>query len=289
MLRRTFVTLVATIAVSLALPTSASAETKTGYASVNGLEIYYEIHGTGRPLVLLHGALMTIEGFGKLLPSLAQTRQVIAVEQQAHGRTADIDRPFSYERMADDTAALLRQLKVEQADVFGYSMGGAIALQVAIRHPELVRKLVLAAPAYSKAGFYPEVLANIRNLKPEDFAGSPWQEGYARVAPNPEDWPTLIAKVRQLVGEFEGWPPEDIQAIAAPALVIVADSDVVRPEHAVEIFRLLGGGVPGDLAGLPRSRLAVLPGTTHVSLVDRADWLTPMVTEFLNAPLPEAK
>jgi pimeloyl-ACP methyl ester carboxylesterase len=143
MLRRTFATLVATIAVSLALPTSASAE--TGYASVGGLEMYYEIHGTGRPLVLLHGALMTIEGFGKLLPPLAQTRQVIAIEQQAHGRTADIDRPFSYERMADDTAALLREIGIEGADFFGYSMGGAIALQVAVRDPELVRKLVLAA------------------------------------------------------------------------------------------------------------------------------------------------
>jgi pimeloyl-ACP methyl ester carboxylesterase len=289
MLRRTFATLVATIAVSLALPTAASADTKTGYASVNGLEMYYEIHGTGRPLVLLHGALMTIEGFGKLLPPLAQTRQVIAIEQQAHGRTADIDRPFSYERMADDTAALLREIGIEGADFFGYSMGGAIALQVAIRHPELVRRLVLAAPAYRKDGFYPEVLENIRNLKPEDFVGSPWQEGYARVAPSPEDWPALIAKVRQLVGEFEGWPAADIQAVAAPALVIVADSDVVRPEHAVELFRLLGGGVPGDLGGLPRSRLAVLPGTTHVSLVDRSDWLTPMITEFLDAPMPEPK
>jgi pimeloyl-ACP methyl ester carboxylesterase len=145
MLRRTFATLVATIAVSLALPTAASAEMKTGYASVGGLEMYYEIHGAGRPLVLLHGALMTIEGFGKLLPPLAQTRQVIAIEQQAHGRTADIDRPFSYERMADDTAALLREIGIEGADFFGYSMGGAIALQVAVRDPELVRKLVLAA------------------------------------------------------------------------------------------------------------------------------------------------
>jgi pimeloyl-ACP methyl ester carboxylesterase len=191
--------------------------------------------------------------------------------------------------MADDTAALLRHLDIEQTDLFGYSMGRGIALQVAIRHPELVRKLVIAASAYGPDGSYPEVLENIRNLKPEDFAGSPWQEGYARVAPDLEDWPTLIAKVRRLVGEFEGWPAAAIEAIEAPALVIVADSDVVRPEHAVELFRLLGGGVAGDLAGLPRSQLAVLPGTTHVSLVERADWLTPMTTEFLDAPMPEAK
>jgi pimeloyl-ACP methyl ester carboxylesterase len=133
------------------------------------------------------------------------------------------------------------------------------------------------------------VLENIHNLKPEDFAGSPWLEAYTAVAPDPDDWPALVAKVVQLVGAFEGWPREDIQAIEAPALVIVADSDVIRPEHAVELFRLLGGGVPGDLGGLPRSRLAGLPGTTHVSLVDRADWLTPMITEFLDAPTSEAK
>jgi pimeloyl-ACP methyl ester carboxylesterase len=133
------------------------------------------------------------------------------------------------------------------------------------------------------------VLEGIQHLKPEDFAGSPWLEAYTRVAPNPEDWPALLARIKDLDLWFEGWPSEDIASIAAPALVIVGDADVVRPEHAVEIFRLLGGGVPGDLAGLPRSRLAVLPGTTHVTLVDRADWLTSMVTEFLDAPTPEAK
>jgi pimeloyl-ACP methyl ester carboxylesterase len=191
--------------------------------------------------------------------------------------------------MADDTAALLEHLGIEHADLFGYSMGGGIALQVAIRHPELVRHLVIAAPAYGPDGIYPEVLENIRNLTPEDFAGSPWLDAYASVAPDPQSWPTLLAKVRELVGEFEGWPAEDIRAIEAPALVIVADSDVVRPEHAVELFRLLGGGVAGDLAGLPRSQLAVLPGTTHVSLVGRADWLTPMVTQFLDAPMPAAE
>ena len=157
-------------------------------------------------------------------------------------------------------------------------MGGGIALQIAIRHPDLVRKLVVAAANYDPDGYYPEVLEGIQDLKPEDFAGSPWLEAYTRVAPNPDDWPALLAKIKDLDLWFEGWPREDIASIAAPALVIVGDSDVVRPEHAVEMFRLLGGGVPGDLAGLPRSRLAVLPGTTHVTLVDRADWLTSMVT-----------
>jgi pimeloyl-ACP methyl ester carboxylesterase len=262
---------------------------RTGYASVNGLAMYYETHGSGPPLVLLHGALMTIENFGEVLPSLAESRQVIAVEQQAHGRTGDVDRPFSYAQMADDTAAVLRQLGIEQADIFGYSMGGGIAVELAMRHPDLVRKLVVAAAAYGNDGIYPEVLDGIENLKPEDLAGSPWQEAYAEVAPNPADWPALLGKVQQMEKEFEGWSPEAISSIEAPALVVVGDADIVRPEHAVAMLRLLGGGVPGDLGGLPRSQLAVLPGTTHVTLVERADWLTSMVTEFLDAPMPKVR
>lgn len=262
---------------------------RTGYASVDGLEMYYETHGDGPPLVLLHGALMTIENFGEVLPSLAESRQVIAVEQQAHGRTADVDRPFSYAQMADDTAALLRELGIEQADIFGYSMGGGIALELAMRHPDLVRKLVVAAAAYSNDGIYPEVLEGIEDLKPEDLAGSPWQEAYVEVAPNPEDWPALLGKVQQMDKEFEGWSPEAISSIEAPALVVVGDADIVRPEHAVAMLRLLGGGVPGDLGGLPRSQLAVLPGTTHVTLVERADWLVPMIEAFLDASMPKAE
>ncbi len=258
------------------------------YASVNGLSMYYEVHGTGRPLVLLHGALTTIEGsFQRMLPTLAGTRQVIAVEQQAHGRTADIDRPLTYEGMAEDTVELLRHLGVENADVFGYSMGAAIALEIAVRHPGLVRNLVLASPSYTREGAYPEMYEGEENLKPEDLAGTPFAEEYARTAPNPQDWPVLIEKVKQLDREFQGWTADEIRSIRAPVLVIVGDSDVVRPEHAVEIFRLLGGGVPGDIVGLPRSRLAVLPGTTHITLIDRTDWLLEMIGEFLDAPAPE--
>jgi pimeloyl-ACP methyl ester carboxylesterase len=289
MFRRRLVAIGVAVGIAVASTATAMAQTRSDHASVNGLDMYYEVHGAGPPLVLLHGALMTIEGFGELVPALAKTRQVIAIEQQAHGRTADIDRPLSYEQMADDTARLLKELEIEQADVFGYSMGGGIALQIAIRHPERVRKLVVAAANYRPDGYYPEVLEGIRNLKHEDFAGSPSQEAYAGVAPSPESWPALLAKIKDLDLWFEGWPREDIQSIAAPTLLIVGDADVVRPEHAVEMFRLLGGGVPGDLAGLPRARLAVLPGTTHVTLIDRADWLTPMVTEFLDAPMLNPK
>src|SRR5918995_3173839 len=145
---------------------------QTGYAPVNGLEMYYEIHGTGQPLVVLHGAYMTIDYMGEVVPGLAKTRQVIAVELQAHGRTADVDRPLSYEQMADDVAALLHHLGIEQADVFGFSMGGAAALQVAIRHPEVVRKLVLASASYTSDGAHPELIEMMPTITPEAFAGS---------------------------------------------------------------------------------------------------------------------
>jgi pimeloyl-ACP methyl ester carboxylesterase len=264
-----------------------------GYAPVNGLNMYYEIHGTGRPLVLLHGAYMTIDMFGELLPTLAETRRVIAVELQGHGHTADVDRPLSYEQMADDVAALLRHLEIEEADTFGYSMGGGVALQVAIRHPEVVRKLVVASASYTSDGMHPELLEMIPSIVPEAFAGSPVDEAYLRTAPNPEDFPNLVAKLKRLDMEPFAWPPEHLRAIEAPTLIVVGDSDAIRLEHAVEMFRLLGGGVMGDLAGLPRSRLAVLPGTTHFvppgfGVLDRADWLVAMIGEFLDAPVPEA-
>jgi pimeloyl-ACP methyl ester carboxylesterase len=263
---------------------------QTGNAPVNGLRMYYEIHGSGRPLVLLHGALSAIgTSFGMLLPTLAETRQVIAVEQQAHGRTADIDRPLTIEQMAEDTAALLKHIGIEQADFFGYSMGAGIALQIAIKHPDLVRKLVLAAVTYNSNGFHPGLLAGMEQLQPEHLAGTPFQEEYARTAPKPEDWPELIAKVKQMNRQIPDWPAEAIQSIKAPTMIIIGDSDIIRPEHAVEMFRLLGGGVPGDNVGLPNSQLAVLPGTTHVTLILRAEWLLSMITAFLDAPMPEAR
>jgi pimeloyl-ACP methyl ester carboxylesterase len=259
------------------------------YAEVNGLEMYYEIHGAGQPLVLLHGAFSAIgTSFGSVLPELAKTRQVIAFELQAHGRTADIDRPLSIEQMADDTAAALRQLGIERADIFGYSLGAGVGLHVAIRHPEVVRKLVLASVTYNKSGLHPGLMEGLANMKAEDMVGSPWHEEYTRIAPNPEDFPTLFAKKTQMDRETRDLPAEAIEAITAPTLLIIGDSDIVRPEHAVEMFRLLGGGVVGDVAGLPNSRLAMLPGTTHVTLVERADWLVSMIGEFLDAPMPEA-
>ncbi len=260
------------------------------YADVHGLKMYYEIHGEGHPLVLLHGAFSAVgTSFGKLLPHLARERQVIAVEMQGHGHTADIDRPLRYEQLADDIAALLTQIGIEKADLFGWSLGAGVALQAAIRHPEVVRKLVLASVTYNSGGLYPELLAGIENSKPEDLAGTPFYKEYIRIAPNPQDFPRLFAKLRQLDGEIQDWPVEVIRAIKAPTLLITGDSDIIRPEHTVELFRLLGGGVVGDLVGLPRSQLAVLPGTTHVMLMDRVEWLLSMMTTFLDALMADEK
>lgn len=260
---------------------------KGSYAEVHGLKMYYEIHGTGQPLVLLHGGLSAIgTSFGKLLPGLARGRQIIAIEQQAHGHTADIDRPLSYQHMANDTIALLSHIGIERADFFGYSIGAGIAIEIAIEHPSIVRKLVLATPIFTAEGFHPGVLAGMEALQPEHLSGSPFQQEYASIAPQPQDWPRLITRVKQLNREFVDWSPDAIASIKAPTLLIAGDSDIVRPEHVIELFRLLGGGVPGDNTGLPQSQLAVLPGTTHVTLVDRADWLVSMITQFLDTSQP---
>ena len=268
---------------------SSNSTAQTGYVPVNGLNMYYEIHGTGQPLVLLHGAFSAIgTSFGQVLPKLAQTRQVVAFELQGHGRTADIDRPLSLEGMAEDVAAALKELRIESADVFGYSTGAAVALRLAISHPDVVRKLVLASVTYTLDGVHHGLMDGLAEMKPEMMFGSPWHEEYMRIAPNPENFATLFAKKTQMDKEIQDLPAESIKAIKAPTLLIIGDSDLVRPEHAVEMFRLLGGGVFGDTpAGLPNSQLAVLPGTSHVTVVQRADLLLAIIPPFLDAPMPE--
>ncbi len=262
---------------------------QSGYAPVNGLQMYYEIHGSGGvPVVLLHGAYMTTGLMEFLLSGLANTRQVIALDLQGHGRTADVDRPITYEQMAEDVAALMDHLGIAQADIVGYSMGGSTALLVAMRHPARVRKAVVASGQYRLDGLYPEVIAGIAEFTTEMMLATPWYEAYAAVAPNPEDFPTLFEKLQRLDAEEFAWDEAQIAAIAAPTLLIYGDADVIRPEHMVALFRLLGGGVPGDLTGLPKARLAILPSTTHVGVMNRADWLLPMITEFLDEPMPEA-
>jgi pimeloyl-ACP methyl ester carboxylesterase len=291
-------TVFAQTASEMATPASQGAEMidttpRTSYAPVNGLEMYYEIHGTTPeghpPLVLLHGAFAMTDLWRPMVEALATNRQVIAVDFQGHGRTADIDRPFSYEHFADDIAALIGHLEIPQADIAGYSMGGYTALQIAIRHPNLVRKLVASSSGYRSDGLYPEVIEVAQAISPEAFAGSPPEQVYFQVAPNPDDWPVLFEKMNALEATEFAWPESEIEAIAVPTLLIYADFDNVRLDHAVELFRLLGGGVPGDLTGLPPSQLAIVPGATHVSIVvERGPDLVAIIEPFLAGPMPEA-
>jgi pimeloyl-ACP methyl ester carboxylesterase len=265
-------------------------DAQTGYAPVNGLEMYYEIHGAGEPLVLLHGAFAMTDLWRPMLEALASNRQVIALDFQGHGRTADIDRPFNYEDFADDVAALMEHLELPQADIVGYSMGGMTALQIAIRHPELVRKLVAISAGFSHEGLYPEIVEVAQANTVEAFAGSPLEQVYLQVAPNPDDWPVLIEKINALEAAGFDFPASDIEAIAAPTLLIYADSDVVQLDHAIALFKLLGGGVPGDLAGLPPSQLAFIPGASHVSLaVERGPEQVALIERFLALPMPEGQ
>jgi pimeloyl-ACP methyl ester carboxylesterase len=260
---------------------------QSGYSPVNGLEMYYEIHGEGgTPLVLLHGAYMNIDAnWAELLPTLAQSRQVIAVETQGHGRTADIDRPITYEAMADDIAALLDYLHIEVADLYGYSMCGGTAFQVAIRHPHRVRKLVAGSVPISTGGMHPGMTEMLQSITPASFAGTPIETEYQRLAPNPGDFPALVEKLKTLDLTPYDWPAATIEGIPSPTLLIFGDSDVVTLEHAVEIFQLRGGGVNGDLAGLPVSQLAVLPGSSHIGVMYQSALLLAIVPSFLDTPL----
>jgi pimeloyl-ACP methyl ester carboxylesterase len=267
-----------------------TATATTGYAPANGLDMYYEVHGEpsidNPPLVLLHGAYGTASMFGPLIPGLAANRQVIVPEMQAHGHTADIDRPIRYESMADDVAALLDHLGIAQADVFGFSMGGGIAIRLAMQHPDRVRKLVAASASTTSDGMYPEMLAMIETITPEMFAEAPFYAEYLEIAPDPAGFPTLVEKLKNLDAQPFAWPDDEVRAIPAPTLLIFGDSDVIIPEHMIELFRLRGGGVAGDLVGLPPAQLAILPATTHVGVLERADWILPMIEAFLAAPMP---
>jgi len=267
--------------------------TAGNYASVNGLNMYYEIHGAGKPLVVLHGGVGAIEMFGEVLPLLAEGRQVIAVDLQPHGRTADIDRPLSFELMADDIGDLIKHLGFEKADVMGYSLGGGVALQTAIRHPDVVRKLVVVSAAFRQDGWYPEILAGMRQMGPEaaePMKQTPMYQLYVQIAPKREDWPVLLTKLGDLLRKDYDWS-KDVAAIKAPTMLVVGDADAVGAAHAVQFFELLGGGKKDagwDGSGMSNARLAILPGTTHYNIF-MSPALASTVTPFLDAPMPEAK
>jgi pimeloyl-ACP methyl ester carboxylesterase len=242
------------------------------YADVNGLRLWYEVHGTGRPLVLLHGGYGSGETFDPIRPALAARRTVLTVDLQGHGRTADVDRPLRHESMADDVAALLRRLDLPSADLLGYSLGGGVALRTAIQHPALVRRLVLVSTPCRRQGWYPEVLAAMAaqdERVAEQMRGTPPHELYARVAPRPQDWPALWARTGELLRRDYDWTAE-VAALALPVLLVFADADSIPVAHMAEFFGLLGGGhrdAGWDGSDRPTARLAVLPGLTHYDIV----------------------
>ena len=260
--------------------------TESGYADVNGLKLYYEVYGEGKPLVLLHGSYMTIPlNWSHFIPRLAKDRKVIATEMQGHGRTKDIAREFSYKNMADDVAGLLRHLSIDKADIMGYSMGGCLAFQVAIRHPELVRRLVVLSGTYQHDGWWPDTEADFAAITADLFDGTPIREQYERLGNDPAHFPDFVQKVKSIDLKPYDWSA-DAKKIQAPLFMAIGDADGVRYEHALELFRAKGGGNQGDLHGLPKSRLAILPGTTHIGMVmQRTDWLIPMITDFLDSDL----
>ncbi|HLK63791.1 MAG TPA: alpha/beta hydrolase [Bryobacteraceae bacterium] len=259
----------------------------TGYADVNGLRLYYEASGVGEPLILLHGGLGSTAMSSEIRPLLAEGRRVIAVDLQGHGRTADVERPISYLTMADDISTLIGHLRLEKADVMGYSLGAGVALRLAIQHPSLVRKLVIVSTPFRRDGWYPEILDAISQMDEraaERMMHSPLYQQYARVAPHPEKWPVLVTKLRDMLGKDYDWSAE-VAAIRLPVLLAFADADSIHPEHIVEFFELLGGGQRDggwDGSGRPASRLAILPGLTHYNIISSRA-LVEAVRAFLEA------
>lgn len=260
------------------------------YADVNGIQLYFEIHGSGKPTVLLHGGLGAIEMFGPNLPALAAGRQIIAVDLQGHGRTADIDRPLSVELMADDIAAFITHLNLDRPDLVGYSMGGGVALQTAIRHPAQVGRLVVVSTPFSRDGFYADILAQqgqVTSAAAEAMKATPMYQLYASIAPRPQDWAKLLGKIGDAMKEdFD--LSNDIRKITAPTLIVAGDADIFPPAHAVEMFALRGGGQhdPGwDGSGRPTSSLAILPGLTHYTIANDPA-LAAAIIPFLDEPAP---
>src|SRR5262247_1414825 len=260
----------------------------TGYAPVNGLKMYYEIHGSGEPVVLLHGAFMAISGdWNDWINELSKTRKVIAIEMQGHGRTADTGRDFTYDNLADDVAALLDYLKIPSADVIGYSLGGGVALNCAIRHPDKVRKVVSISAVFRQNGWTKEGLDAFPQLTADVFKGTLIEADYKRLSPTPNEFPNFVKRVLSVDLKPHDFGAYKLKATKAPMFFIHGDADGVRLDYIAEAFRLKGGEVHGDMQPRPASRLAILPDTTHVTLMERMPVIVPMVNDFLDAEPPK--
>jgi pimeloyl-ACP methyl ester carboxylesterase len=271
----------------LAAATLAEAQGVGARVTVNGMQMYYEVSGTGDPLVVLHGAYMNIQTMGAIIPELAKTHRVYAVELQGHGRTTDIDRPITYPSMADDVAAFMDAVRLPKADVFGYSMGAAVGLQLAIRHPAKVNKLVAASVSYDLKGWQPEFTAMIPQMTVEMILGMPFAADYWKLAPNPDGFPALVRKLIALEKEPMAWEAQ-VKAMKTPVLIIAGDADVVTLEHTVALFKLLGGGAMGDMGKpLAASRLAIMPATSHTAVITQTALLHALIEPFLKGQTPK--
>lgn len=256
----------------------------TGYAPVNGLKMYYEIYGQGEPVVLLHGSYMAIpSNWQEMIAALAKSRRVIAVEMQGHGRTADINRDFSYDNLADDIAAMLDYLKIGKADLIGYSMGGGVAMNMAIRHPQNVRKVVSISGVFRYNGWVQEALDAYPQLSAEAFKGSPFEAEYKKLSPTPNEFPNYVKRVISMDLKPYDFGAEKLKATQAPMFFIHGDADGVRLSHIAEMYGLKGGEIMGDMRPRSASRLAVLPDTTHLTLMQKVEIIAPMIDDFLAA------
>jgi pimeloyl-ACP methyl ester carboxylesterase len=269
------------------VPVVAEARATGARVTINGMQMYYEVSGRGDPLIVLHGAYMNIPTMGAIIPELAKTHRVYALELQGHGRTTDIDRTITYSNLADDVAAFMDAVGLEQADVFGYSMGSIVGLKLAIRHPAKVSKLAAASVAYDLEGWQPEFKAVIPQLSVQMMLETPFAEDYKKLAANPDGFPELAKKLIALEKEPMAWA-EDVKALKLPVLIITSDADVATLEHSVAMFRLLGGGVMGDMGKpLPTARLAVLPATSHTAIITQPDLLHAFIEPFLKGETPK--
>ncbi len=282
-----FRTALVAAALLVSAPALAASEPVGDRVEVNGMTMYYEVSGEGEPLVVLHGSYMNIETMGAIIPKLAETHKVYALELQGHGRTTDIDRPITYPNLADDVAAFMDAIGLEKADIFGYSMGAVTGLQLTIRHPEKVNRLIFVSGAYDFEGWQPAFREFIPQMTVEMFLEMPFIQESRSLSPDPEGFPEVIAKLIQLEKEPMAWE-EDVKAIKAPVLIIAGDADGATLEHTVSMFRLLGGGVMGDMGNpLPASRLAVLPATSHTAVITQVELLVAFIEPFLKGETPK--
>ena len=254
----------------------------SGYAPVNGAKIYYELYGAGDPIVLLHGAFMTINSnWGELIPILSKTRKVIALELDGHGHTPLSQRPLNHQTMASDVASVMKYLKIDSADILGYSYGGTNAYQFAIQHPAMTKKLIIISSVYKTEGWMELIPAAFASFTPEIFDNSPLRTEYNKVAPDTSGWHKFIAKMLELIKVKFNLGDDNIKNIKAPVLLIMGDNDGTDKKVLAETYSLLGGNVVGDFAGIPRSQLAILPGKTHVTLMSDTKAIAALVGSFL--------